>query len=91
VESCPDQWDYPYPLGAFRWNPGEYLPTCSEVDPEVANEGPALLRAKEAESLIEIDGAVEILVEEVAKCKENIVKEPRQPRSGKAVEGFVHH
>ena len=47
-----------------------------EVCPQVQNEGPALLRADEVESLIEMnDGEVEIVMEEVVESKENVMQQ----------------
>ena len=87
VSCLSEQWNYPYPPGAFQCNPGQYLQMCSEVYPQVANEGPAFLRVKEAKSLAEMEGAVEILAEEVTKSKENIAKELQQEGRAKVKKG----
>ena len=71
----PGQWNYVYPSAEFEWNPGQYLPIC-EVCPQVQDEGPALLRADEAESLVEMDdGEVVIIVEEVVESKDNVMQQ----------------
>ena len=73
----PGQWNYMYPPAEFEWNPGQYLPMC-EVCPQVhpGDESPTLLRADEAESLVEMDdGEVEIIMEEVVESKENVMQQ----------------
>ena len=74
----PGQWNYVYPPAEFEWNPGQYLPMC-EVCPQVQDKGPALPRADEAESLVEMDdGEVAIIVEEVVESKENVMQQHRK-------------
>ena len=47
---------------------------CPQVQPQAGDEGPTLLRADEAESLVEMDdGEVEIIMEEVVESKENVM------------------
>ena len=63
----PGHWNYVYPSAEFEWNPGQYLSMCEvcpQVQPQAGDEGPVLLRADEAESLIEMDDRkVEIIME----------------------------
>jgi len=56
-----------------------------EVCPQVQDEGPALLRADEAKSLVEMDdGEVVIIVEEVIESKENVMQQQQRPREKKS-------
>ena len=69
--------DYLYPPAEFEWNPGQYLPMC-EVCPQVqpGDEGPMLLGADEAESLVEMDsGEIEIIMKGVVESKENVMQQ----------------
>ena len=77
--------DYLYPPAECQWNPGQYLPMC-EVCPQVqpGDEGPMLLGADEAESLVEMDsGEVEVIMEGVVESKEDVMQQQQRSREKK--------
>ena len=63
ISCLSDQWNCQYPPGAHSSGILGSISRCVKSSRKYAvNEGPALLRAKDAKSLAEMEGAVEILM-----------------------------